>query len=155
MDAQAYQNAKDALKAEDYKAAQRAFKVALDSIDASHEYYNNIKSYYGLVQVLNADENGLLLCRDAASNEMLDGYVFLNLACAEWESGNRKRAVDAIQHGIKVDADHKQLGRACVKLGCRKKCCFSFLDRDHGLNRFVGRFMRRADQKITVHELLF
>ena len=155
MDAQAYQNAKDALKAEDYKAAERAFKVVLDSIDESNEYHNNVQSYFGLAQVLNANNNGLLLCRDAASNEMFDGYVFLNLACAEWESGNRKRAIEAIRHGIKIDADHRQLNSACSKLGCRKRCCFSFLARSHKLNRLFGRLMRRSSQDVTVHSLLY
>ena len=42
MYTQAYQNAKDALKAMDYKAAERAFKIALDSIDEHHENYNNV-----------------------------------------------------------------------------------------------------------------
>jgi len=156
LDTQAYQNAKDALKAQDYKAAERAFKVAFDSIDESDEYYNNVQSYYGLAQVLNSNENGLLLCRDAASNEMFDGYVFLNLACAEWQSDNRKRAIDAIRHGIKIDANHEQLNRACAKLDCRKKCCFSFLSRNHKLNRLFGRLMRRpSGQPLTVHGLLF
>ena len=155
MDAQAYQNAKDALKAEDYKAAERAFKVVLDSIDESNEYHNNVQSYFGLTQVLNANNNGLLLCRDAASNEMFDGYVFLNLACAEWESGNRKRAIEAVRHGIKIDADHCQLNSACSKLGCRKRCCFSFLARSHKLNRLFGRLMRRPGQDVTVHSLLY
>ena len=155
MDAQAYQNAKDALKAEDYKAAERAFKVVLDSIDESNEYHNNVQSYFGLTQVLNANNNGLLLCRDAASNEMFDGYVFLNLACAEWESGNRKRAIEAVRHGIKIDADHRQLNSACSKLGCRKRCCFSFLARSHKLNRLFGRLMRRPGQDVTVHSLLY
>jgi tetratricopeptide (TPR) repeat protein len=156
LDTQAYQNAKDALKAQDYKAAERAFKVAFDSIDESDEYYNNIQSYYGLVQVLNSNDNGLLLCRDAASNEMHDGYVFLNLACAEWQSDNRKRAIGAIRHGIKIDADHAQLNRACARLDCRKKCCFPFLSRNHKLNRLFGRLMRRpSGPPPTVHNLLF
>jgi tetratricopeptide (TPR) repeat protein len=155
MDAQAYQNAKDALKAEDYKAAERAFKIVLDSIDESNEYHNNVQSYYGLTQVLNSNDNGLLLCRDAASNEMFDGYVFLNLACAEWESGNRKRAMEAIRHGIKIDADHRQLNSACNKLGCRERCCFSFLARSHKFNRLFGRLMRRPGQDVTVHGLLY
>ena len=155
MDAQVYQNAKDALKAEDYKAAERAFKVVLDSIDESSEYYNNVQSYYGLAQVLNSNSNGLLLCRDAASNELFDGYVFLNLACAEWESDNRKRAIEALRHGIKVDVDHSQLNSACTKIGCRKRCCFSFLSRSHKLNRLFGRLMRQPGQKVTAHNLLY
>jgi len=155
MDAQAYQNAKDALKAKDYKAAERAFKVTLDSIDERNGQYNNVLSYYGLAQVLVSNNNGLLLCRDAASNEVFEGEVFLNLACAEWESHNRKRAVDAIRYGVKIDAGNKQLNRACAKLDCRKKCCFSFLPRGHKLNRLVGRLFRRPSPVMTTHNLLY
>ena len=155
MDTQAYQTAKDALEAKDYKAAERAFKLALDSVDEHHDQYNSILSYYGLAQVLISDKNGLLLCRDAASNEVFEGDVFLNLACAEWASDNRKRAVDAIRHGVKIDADNKQLNRACAKLDCRKACCFSFLPRAHKLNRLVGRMLRRPGPTTTVHNLLY
>ena len=160
MDTQAYQNAKNALKAGDYKAAERAFKIALDSTDehiglSNDGQYNNVQSCYGLVQVLNSNENGLLLCRDAASNERFDGDVFLNLVCAELESNNRKRALDAIQQGIKIDACHVQLKRACAMLDCRKKCCIGFLPREHRLNRFLGRLMRRPGPEITVHSLLY
>jgi tetratricopeptide (TPR) repeat protein len=155
MDSQAYQNAKDALKADDYRAAERAFKVALDSIEGGDELHNNVQSYYGLAQVLVANNNGLLLCRDAASNEMFDGDVFLNLACAEWQSDNRKRAIEAIRQGIKIDAEHQQLNNACNKMGCRERCCFSFLARSHKLNRLFGRLLRRPDQELTVNSFLF
>jgi len=155
MDTQAYHNAKDALKAEDYKAAERAFKLALESLDEHDEQYNSVLSYYGLSQVLNSNNNGLLLCRDAASNEVFEGDVFLNLACAEWQSNNRKRAVDAIRHGVKIDADNAQLNRACAKLDCRKRCCFSFLPRSHKLNRFFGRLLRRPRPETTIHSLLY
>ena len=160
MDTQAYQNAKNALKAGDYKAAERAFKIALDTTDehiglSNDGQYNNVQSYYGLVQVLNSNENGLLLCRDAASNERFDGDVFLNLVCAELESNNRKRALDAIQQGIKIDTCHVQLKRACAMLDCRKKCCIGFLPREHRLNRFLGRLMRRPGPEITIHSLLY
>mgnify|MGYP001148833566 CR=1 FL=1 len=155
MDEKAYQDAKDALEAQDYKAAERAFKIALKSSDEHDEHYNSVLSYYGLSQVLNSEENGLLLCRDAASNEVFEGEVFLNLACAEWHCNNRKRAVDAIRHGVKIDADNKQLNSACAKLDCRKKCCFEFLPRGHKLNRMVGRLFRREGPDMTVHDLLY
>jgi hypothetical protein len=155
MDTEAYQNAKDALKAKDYKAAERAFKIALESVGEHDEQYNSVLSYYGLAQVLNSNKNGLLLCRDAASNEVFEGNVFLNLACAELESNNRKRALDAIRHGMKIDADNAQLNRACAKLDRRRKSCFSFLPRSHKLNRFFGRMLRRPGPEATVHSLLF
>ena len=160
MDTQAWQNAKDALKAKDYKAAERAFKIAFDTSNeciglSNNGQYNKVQSYYGLAQVLNTNENGLLLCRDAASKEMFEGDVFLNLACAELESDNRKRAIDAIQHGLKVDANHVKLKRACSMLECRRKCCFGFLSREHKLNRFFGRLKRRSGQVVSVHNLLY
>ncbi|MFV9614388.1 MAG: hypothetical protein ACNYZG_00425 [Gammaproteobacteria bacterium] len=160
MDTQAYQNAKDALRAGDYKAAERAFKIALDSTNehiglSNDGKYNKVQSFYGLAQVLNANENGLLLCRDAASKEKFNGDVFLNLACAELEGNNRKRAIDAIQHGRKIDAAHALLKRACVRLDCRKKCCIGFLPREHRLNRILGRLMRKSGQVVTVHSLLY
>jgi hypothetical protein len=124
MDTQAYQNGKDLLRQQDYRAAQRAFIIALDSIDEHDQSYNSVLSYYGLTQFLSDDENGLWLCRDAASNEVFEGEVFLNLACAEWHGNNRKRAIDAIRHGVKIDADHQQLSKACALLDCRKKKLF-------------------------------
>lgn len=155
MDTKAYQVGKDAMKTEDYKAALRSFRVVLDSMGEHDEHYNLVLSQYGLAQVLTDDSNGLLLCREAASGEMFDGNVFLNLACAEWYNGNRKRAIDAIRHGVKIDADNKQLNHACVKLDCRRKCCFNFLPRGHGLNRFFGRLFRKETPQLTVHSLLY
>ena len=160
MDTLAYRNAKDALKAGDYKAAERGFKIAFDSVHkhigrANDGQYNNVQSYYGLALVLNSNEQGLLLCRDAASNEQLNGDVFLNLACAELESDNRKRAIDMIQLGLKVDPGNEQLNHACARMECRKKCCIRFLPREHRLNRILGRLRRRPGPALTVHSLLF
>lgn len=155
MDTQAYQNAQELLKAKDYRAAERAFKKALDSIDEQHDKHSHVLSFYGLLRVLNGHENGLLLCRDAASNEVTDGTVFLNLTCAELHSGNRKRAVVAIHHGVKIDADNQQVNRACARLDCRKKSCISFLPRNHKLNRLFGRLCRRPGAEMTVDKLLY
>jgi hypothetical protein len=155
MDTQAYQYAKDALRAQDYKAAERAFKTVLDSMDENDKSYNSVLSYYGLAQVLNSNKDGLLLCRDAASNEVSEGEVFLNLACAEWHCGSRNRSIDAIRQGVKIDANNERLNRACAKLDCRKRCCFSFLPRDHKINRLFGRLWRRPEPEITVHSLLY
>ena len=49
MDTQAYQNAKNSLKAQDYKAAERDFKKVLETIDEHNEQYNNVLSHFVLV----------------------------------------------------------------------------------------------------------
>ena len=155
MNEEAYNNGRDALKAGDYKGAVRDFEEALKSIEEHDEQYNNVLASLGLTQVLTSNRNGLLLCRDAASSEVLDGDVFLYLACAEWHCSNRKRAIDALRHGCKIDADNEQLKRAIALLDVRKRSVFNALPRTHALNRTIGRFLRRGGNDLTVHNLLY
>jgi hypothetical protein len=146
----------EALQAQDYRAAVREFRKAMQSIDEQHELYNKVASYLGLAQVLTSDLNGLLICRDAASTESEDGDVFLNLACAEWHIENRERAVDAIMRGRRIDVRHAQLDRVSQLLDSRRRSIFPFLPRQHLLNRTMGRLMRRrAADELTVHALLY
>jgi hypothetical protein len=155
MDVEAFEKGYSALEAKDYKAAERGFSEAMKSINENHDRYNRLASFLGLAQVLTANRNGLLLCRDAASSEALEGDVFLNLACAEWHAENRERAVDAIIRGRKIDADHEQLVKACMLLDSRRRVFFPFLEREHLLNQLLGRIMRRPQVEITVHHLMF
>ena len=155
MNNESFEKGRDALKAQDYKAAERAFNEAMKSIDEHNVSYNKVASYLGLAQVLTSDPNGLLICRDAASSEAVDGDVFLNLACAEWHSENRKRALDAIFRGREIDSGHDQLLRACTLLDARRRSMFPFLPRQHFLNRAVGRLINRSQAEISVHDLLY
>jgi hypothetical protein len=155
MNNEAFEKGCDALKAKDYKAAEREFSEVMKSMDEHHALYNKVVSYFGLAQVLISDRNGLLLCRDAASSETTDGDVFLNLACAEWHVKNRKRALDAILRGRKIDSAHDQLVRASMLIETRQRSVFPFLQRQHFLNRTVGRLMHRSEGELSVHSLLY
>ena len=155
MDTEAFEKGREALKAEDYKAADRAFSEAMKSVDEHDQQYNRIASFRGLAQVLISDPNGLLLCRDAASSEMQDGDVFLNLACAEWHCENCKRAIDAVVRGRKIDAAHDQLVRAGALIDSHRRNILTFLPREHLLNRMLVRMMRRHRNELTVHDLMY
>lgn len=155
MDAEAFADGLDALKAKDYKGAVRDFEVAVNSTDEHDDQYNRVESYLGLVRVLTDDDSGLLMCRDAASNEKTYGDVFLNTACAEWHSHQRKRAIDAVYKGLKIDSGHPQLNKVIVILDSRKRSVINFLDRDHIINKLLGRLFRRPVSTITVHTLLY
>jgi hypothetical protein len=155
MNKESYDKGRISLMAKDYKAAKREFLEALNSIDDHHEFYNKIASYLGLAQVLTSDRNGLLLCRDAASSGVIEGDVYLNLACAEWCANNRKRAVEAINRGREIDVTHQQLVRASTLIDSRRRSILPFLSREHFLNRSLGRMMRKNRGELTVHMLLY
>jgi len=154
MNQESYDKGHDSLMAKDYKAAQREFREALNSIDEHDELYNKAASYLGLAQVLTSDRNGLLLCRDAASSGVVEGDVYLNLACAEWHANNRKRAIEAVSRGREIDANHQQLVRASILIDSRRRNTVPYLPRQHLLNRLLGRMMRKNRDQLTVDALL-
>ncbi|MFC1589087.1 hypothetical protein ACFL3P_02335 [Pseudomonadota bacterium] len=155
MNTEMYEKGLKALGVKDYQAAVRDFTMVMRELDEHDEHYNIVASYVGLSQVLISNRNGLLICRDAASSEVLDGEVFLNLACAEWHSHNRKRAIDAIRRGCKIDPENERLQRASALLDSRKKSIFQYLPRQHSLNRAFGRLFRRSGDDVDVHSLLY
>lgn len=155
MDAEAFANGLDALKVKDYKGAARDFDVVVKSVDVHDKQYNRVESYLGLARVLTNDDSGLLMCRDAAGNEKVHGDVFLNAACAEWHSNQRKRAIDVVYKGLKIDSGHPQLNKVAALLDSRKRSVIGFLGRNHILNRWLGRLLRRKNIEITVHTLLY
>ena len=155
MDTEMFEKGLRALEVKDYKAAVRDFEAVLKELDEHSEQYNKIASYVGLAQVLIDNRNGLLVCRDAASSETADGTVFLNLACAEWHCGNRKRAIDAIRSGCKIDVENERLQRASALLDSRKQSIFQYLPRQHSLNRAFGRLFRHSGDDVDVHSLLY
>ena len=155
MNTAAFEKGLNAMKAQDYKGAVRDFADALASIDKHHEQYNGVASCLGSTRVLIGEDRGLLMCRDAASNEPKNGDVYLNMACAEWHSNNRKRAIDAIYKGREVDPDHHQLQQVMVKLDSRKSNVINFLARHHPVNKILGRVFRRQSGELTVHALLY
>lgn len=150
-----YDKGLESLKAKDYRASEREFRQVFDSIDEHHALYNKVASYLGLSRVLVSDPNGLLLCRDAASSESADGDVFLNLACAEWHTQNRARALDALVRGRSIDSSHQQLLRAYAQLDKGQHRAVPFLSQENILNRFLGRIKRRDEAAVSVHSLLY
>ncbi len=124
------------------KAMER-FQRAYDSVGRSDVYRNKYASYCGLARVLSGDRSGLMLCREAADDEIHDGDVFLNLARAEWFYKNRKNAVIALKKGLQVDNRHPGLRRMREQLGTRIRCPLPFLPRSHPLNHALGKLLRR------------
>ncbi len=125
------------------KAVNR-FQQAYESVDRADIYHNKYASYCGLARVLSGDASGLEMCRQAISNELHDGDVYLNLARAEWFYENRRATVIALKKGLQVDNRHPGLRQMREQLGVRQRSALPFLPRTHPLNQTLGRLLRHS-----------
>jgi len=123
--------------------ASHCFEMAYEKTAYSDDHYNKYASYCGYARVINGDRGGLLICREVARNERRDGDVFCNLAKSEWYFKDRKRAVDSLLQGLKVDAQHAGIRKLCDELPMRKKTPIGFLPRNHLINNVLGKMFRK------------
>jgi tetratricopeptide (TPR) repeat protein len=100
-----------------------------------------IPSWYGLLlgTVGNRASEGLALCRNAASELFWEPRVHENLARLEMACGHRKEAVSALERGLAIAPENRELRELRHQLGRRRKPPLPFLDRSHPLNRVLGR----------------
>jgi tetratricopeptide (TPR) repeat protein len=130
------------LELQRYDQALVCFKTAHATSGDACSYLNTYLSYIGLAYVLRGDQKGIKYCRRAAHFEKYNSNVYHNLAIAELQIGDRKRAVDAIHSGLVVDSENEKLLQLRGQMGVRSKAVLPFLNRDSFLNRLVGRYMR-------------
>ncbi|MDH5764625.1 MAG: hypothetical protein OEZ38_01315 [Gammaproteobacteria bacterium] len=124
--------------------ATRSFQLACNSISASHSCRNKYISYLGFARLLSGDADGLILCRKAATAELKDGDVYLNLARAEFLLNSRCRTIAALDRGLEVDSQHEGLWLMRNTLGIRRKKLIPFLSRDHAFNIKLGCLLRKS-----------
>ena len=132
----------------DFKQARESFrKLDLKRIPEDDSGLNLYLSYYGLTLVLLKEKKGLNLCRRAAHFighlDQINDYnpdIIYNLAEAEKNAGNRRRALDAIKRGLSINNAHSSLNGLQREMGMRREPVFSSLPRDHFLNRILGQF---------------
>lgn len=122
-----------------FDLALEAFARADIKTPRDDVYKNKYRSYHGMMLLKTGHLNGMDLCRQAASGECHDGDVYYNLAQAELKRGNRRSAIMALTQGLEVDATHPNLNRMRHKIGYRRDCMLSFLDRDNFINKYLGK----------------
>jgi len=94
---------------------------------------------YGIARFKNRKREGLALCEHAVKIEFFQPENQLNLARTLMLNGNRRKAVEAIERGLKIDSDHAELRKLLLEIGHRRRPVLGFLDRDNFLNVFLGR----------------
>jgi tetratricopeptide (TPR) repeat protein len=128
----------------DMEAAARLLEKALKGVNKLDRHYGKYLSYYGAALALSGDPRGLEHCRAAAQAERNDGDILYHLARAEVRFRNRRRAIAAIEAGLKVEGSHERLTSLRASLGVRRLPVLSFLSRDNVLNKILGKLTYRG-----------
>jgi len=133
----------DCLKQRILMPALDYFKQACDSVSDDHPHRAVYLSYYGYARILNGEDSGIALCRQAARSRHCDADVLYILARAEGFCNNRKHMMLAIEQGMKINRQHQGLRLMRQRVGYRKSNPIPFLSRRHPLNRLIGPLLRK------------
>jgi len=138
----------------DNRAALRTAREALESFPADPFFLSHCGCLTAIVE--NKSNEGARLCEEAINilrkSKSTDiafflplFYLHLGRACLR---GNRKRAaMEAFQEGLKFDAESGELLSAIRMLGIRKRPAIPFLDRGNALNKCVGKFRHKFQNR--------
>jgi tetratricopeptide (TPR) repeat protein len=104
-------------------------------------------SYFGLcVALMKREYKGAIdLCKRAITLEFYNGDHYANLTRVYAAAGNRKKALETVEAGLKMHPEHAELLAARKELGIRARPTVPFLDRAHPVNVSLGQ-ARHAKQ---------
>ncbi|HSP14629.1 MAG TPA: tetratricopeptide repeat protein [Thermoanaerobaculia bacterium] len=103
-------------------------------------------SYFGLCLALvqKKYKEGIDLCKRALDLEFYNGDHYVNLARIYLARGDRKKAVEVADSGLKVAPEHDELLEMRKELGIRARPAVPFLDRANPVNVTLGQARHAA-----------
>jgi tetratricopeptide (TPR) repeat protein len=108
-------------------------------------------SFFGLCMALieKKYKPAIDLCKRAIELQFYNSDHYANLSRVYLAAGNRKKALETVEAGLKLDSDHEGLVEARRLVGVRSKPAVPFLDRTHPINVSLGqsRHAKKADAK--------
>lgn len=109
-------------------------------------------SYFGLCLALvqRKFKPAIDLCRRAVDLEFYNGDHYANLARVYVAAGNRKKAIETIDSGLKLVPEHEGLLEVRASMGIRARPAVPFLDRSHPINVTLGQ--ARHAKKVAEEE---
>ena len=129
------------------KEAMAFFEASLllDSRAQKSSGQPRYRSYYGLClsSTKGKMREALMLCRKATKDEFYNYEVWFNLGKVEREAGNHHKAHKALVRALHLSPRKAEIREELESLGLRREPIFSFLSRDHVLNRLMGRMTYR------------
>ena len=109
-------------------------------------------SYFGLCLALVKKQfkPAIDLCRRAIDLEFYNGDHYANLARVYSAAGNRKKAIETAENGLKLVPEHDYLLAVRKSFGIRARPAVPFLDRTNPINVSLGQ--SRHAKKIADRE---
>jgi tetratricopeptide (TPR) repeat protein len=97
-------------------------------------------SYFGLCLALVSKKYkaAIDLCKRAIDLQFYNGDHYANLARVYVAAGNRKKAVETAEQGLKLLPDHEGLLATRESFGVRSRPALPLLDRSHPINVTLG-----------------
>lgn len=147
------------LEEHNYQDALGFFSKATSCAEAFDPHRHRYLSYMGVCEVMLGNISGLELCRKAALEETKYADVFCNLAIAEFNHFSRRRALAAIQKGMRIDPKSDTLPTLLNQIDTRRRPALPFLSRDNSFNKFLGKVSYRlgngkAKEKLDQHRFI-
>lgn len=138
---------KAAVRAEQYLLAVNTFAEVYG--DGYRDGTAEGLSYYGLALALVTKKyrESIDLCRKAIKLQFLNPNHYVNLAKVFIAAGSRKKAVDALEDGLKVLPRDRVILAYWKELGVRSRPPIGFLSRENPLNVALGKARARRKAK--------
>lgn len=97
-------------------------------------------SFFGLCLALvqKKYKEAIELCKRAIDLEFYNGDHYANLTRVYVAAGNRKKAIETAEAGLKITPDDEELRNARLELGVRARPPVPFLDRSNPINVSLG-----------------
>jgi tetratricopeptide (TPR) repeat protein len=134
----------EATKEEDYLRAMTLFAEFYGGDDAPTQLNSKAAkglSYFGLCIALvqKKYKTAIDLCKRALELEFYNGDHYVNLMKVYVAAGNRKKALETVEAGLKLHPEDDALLAARRSLGVRARPAVPFLDRANPINVSLGR----------------
>lgn len=110
-------------------------------------------AYYGLCLAMDRGNyaEGAKFVQIAIHNEPVVGDHYVVLAKLWKHARSRRKMVEAIETGLAASPRYSPLRRLANEVGIRRRAVLPFLPRSNSLNKALGKFRHRIEQKRKEH----
>ncbi len=136
---------------EKYAEALEIFEKSLAAVDGGSVQQKRLAStafsFYGvcMAKVKHRYGQAVQCCQISLKHNFLEPEHHHNLALVYLERGDRRRAVETLNAGLRLDGSNKRLNRLYDEIGRRRSPVLSFLSRNNALNIWLGKKFRKGD----------